>query len=47
MLLLLPLLAAEADLWMRGEETTNLMTVVKKGFCINGPKVHHRIYVCE
>eukprot|EP00798_Chlamydomonas_sp_ICE-L_P022054 gene22054-29119_t len=37
----------EADLWLRGEETTTLMTLVKKGFCINGPKVHHRIYICD
>eukprot|EP00798_Chlamydomonas_sp_ICE-L_P024795 gene24795-10439_t len=37
----------EADLWLRGEETTTLMTVIKKGFCINSAKVHHRIYICD
>lgn len=37
----------DADLWLKGEASTNLMTVVKRGFCINGPKVHHRIYICD
>mmetsp|Transcript_4244 Transcript_4244/g.7022 ORF Transcript_4244/g.7022 Transcript_4244/m.7022 type:complete len:393 (-) Transcript_4244:651-1829(-) len=37
----------EADLWMRGDASTTLMSVLREGFQIEQTRVHHRIYVCD
>lgn len=38
---------ADADLWMKGDATTTLMSVLREGFQIENTRVHHRIYVCD
>lgn len=37
----------EADLWMKGDHTTTLMSVLREGFYIENTRVHHRIFVCD
>jgi len=37
----------DADIWMKGDASTNLLSVVTEGFQIGSSKVHHRIYVCD
>mmetsp|Transcript_12252 Transcript_12252/g.29870 ORF Transcript_12252/g.29870 Transcript_12252/m.29870 type:complete len:380 (-) Transcript_12252:561-1700(-) len=37
----------EADLWMKGDHTTTLISVLREGFQIENTRVHHRIYVCD
>lgn len=37
----------EADLWMKGDANTTLMSVLREGFQIEQTRVHHRIYVCD
>jgi hypothetical protein len=38
---------AEADLWMKGDANTTMMSVLREGFQIEQTRVHHRIYVCD
>lgn len=38
---------ADADLWMKGDASTNLMSVLREGFHIDKVRVHHRIFVCD
>mmetsp|Transcript_27440 Transcript_27440/g.60021 ORF Transcript_27440/g.60021 Transcript_27440/m.60021 type:complete len:324 (-) Transcript_27440:770-1741(-) len=35
-----------ADMWMKGDTATTLLSVILNGFHVKG-KVHHRIFVCE
>jgi len=37
----------DSTTWMRGDASSTLLNVVVDGFQIRGPKVHHRIYLCD
>ncbi|GAX74436.1 hypothetical protein CEUSTIGMA_g1885.t1 [Chlamydomonas eustigma] len=37
----------DSTTWMRGHPNSTLLTAVTDGFQIRGPRVHHRIYICD
>jgi len=37
----------DADIWMKGDADSNLLSVITDGFLVRGHKIQHRIYVCD